>query len=457
MRKSLRWVLLMAVVWTGFLSLEGCSGLSPPPTSQPPTTPKAFYDLKALTSNGLSLELDPTQLWYDEDQQGMRVDTMFVRFPGYPQNISSVARNSTTNFFMNGLCRPTGGYPFEPIFSWVPSSTYRGQVLIGDRLCDEWAADLPKLGPAVLYVLANTSSPAIPVQVILPAPAVNGDVVNATYLFSEELVVGSVDPEVWDEWNPTCETPLVCEAGETVEEKVYLFHSVNDFQLVNTNVADQLGDTIFVCLALETGLFDYFEWVSEYSVMLNSTWGEYAFCNFGQCLDGSVDRVGREASESLGPLTGQCTNNTAIGNWYSLPPYNSSLCSEEYANGTIGINGTEWFGCGWNVLEKVKTINGSCLEGHGFYNACIADGDIPFPSASRIWTQAFASEDPSLGGCPAISTEVTSSPTSTQRQRPLPAPSMEDQAITRLKSLTPSYFLRPADGLSDQRSTISIN
>lgn len=376
---------------------------APPPT--PPTNlPKAFSDMNMTTANGFTAFAAPAQFWYDENQVGQRVSLDFALFSGYPQNVTSVTRNATTYIIQNELCR-TLAQPFAGLFSWLPVAHFNGEVVVDGRLCNEFVFNIPGKGPIILDVLTNRiDGYDIPVRLIAPGSSLNGRVMNNTLTWSTELTIGPVDPSVWeitsDTW--TCATEVICPDGPAfAQENVYLFHDANYFVLNNTNVADQLGDVAFVCLDMETNLFEDFQWVSGYVIEWNTTWGEYSYCNYGTCWGGSVDRVGREGSEGVGYLTGQCTNNSNTGSWYALPPYSEELCPE-YANGTIGINGTVWYGCGWNIIKKIKTINSTCLRDNGFLNACRADGDFPFPTASKIWEQAFASEDPSNGGCPDI-------------------------------------------------------
>ena len=60
--------------------------------------------------------------------------------------------------------------------------------------------------------------------------------------------------------------------------------------------------------------------------------------------------------------------------------------------------------CTWRIVEKLKTINGTCLlEEQGMLNSCIAEGDFPFPKTQQILYNAFASSTTSQGGCPDIS------------------------------------------------------
>jgi len=62
----------------------------------------------------------------------------------------------------------------------------------------------------------------------------------------------------------------------------------------------------FICIAMVSGDYSYFEWISQWQLLVNTTWGEYAYCNFGTCLMGDKHLVGREAANGFGaPLAGQ--------------------------------------------------------------------------------------------------------------------------------------------------------
>jgi hypothetical protein len=60
-----------------------------------------------------------------------------------------------------------------------------------------------------------------------------------------------------------------------------------------------MGDTTFFCSAVIYGGFSYFEWISQWQMEVNSTWGQYTLCNFGSCVGGDNQLVGREASDGL--------------------------------------------------------------------------------------------------------------------------------------------------------------
>jgi len=72
----------------------------------------------------------------------------------------------------------------------------------------------------------------------------------------------------------------------------------------------------FICSALVTGSYHYFQLISQWQLLVNTTWGEYAYCNYGACKMGDTHLVGREAAGGLGaPLTGQVTKMTYLLEW----------------------------------------------------------------------------------------------------------------------------------------------
>lgn len=340
----------------------------------------------------------------------------------YKQEIHLELFNSTFNttifitpkgtlYVANGVCRniSTSGLSGS-WWSWLPFASYNGQVYIDGRgPCDEWVLRIPSKGTLVLDVINGT----LPVRFVAPGassitnPTATG---NSTFYFSPEFTAASYTSSNISIFDvpPECYSMEVCPAGPVENKTFYLFHGANDYTLINTNVADQLGDISFVCTALLSKGFTYFNWVSQYIFNVNTTFGQYGLCNFGTCIGGADDRVGQEAADGAGLIKGgQCQANAELGNWFSLPPYNASLCpggglGDSTYNETVGINGTAWSGCGWKVAEKVKTINGQCLEGHGFVEACLADLGYPWRNATIVWEQAFSSDDPSNGGCAPI-------------------------------------------------------
>jgi len=186
--------------------------------------------------------------------------------------------------------------------------------------------------------------------------------------------------------------------------EVYRFHT-EDYTLDNKDVADAMGDATFICF--EEGITGN-SLVSLYQIEVNTTWGQYALCNFNVCVAQQHNLVGQEAADGLFPNGGQCQANENVGNWYSLDDVGK--CAEGMPVGTDG--------CTWRVLAINKTITSTCLNQIGFYNACLADGGVPYTGATAVFEGAFLSDNPSQGGCPAI-TPPSSSSSSSRSQKNL--------------------------------------
>ena len=145
--------------------------------------------------------------------------------------------------------------------------------------------------------------------------------------------------------------------------------------------------------------------------------------------------VGHEAALGMGDVDGgQCVVNPLVGEWYSLPE--GGKCT----GGAMPGDGS----CTWKATRErppreprlsclapvdlitpmeprivrgrrlahtrtpvaaragVKTIDAQCLFKHGFLAACKADTRAPFTTAQKTFLNAFASTDPTKGGCPAL-------------------------------------------------------
>jgi hypothetical protein len=206
---------------------------------------------------------------------------------------------------------------------------------------------------------------------------------------------------------PNCYGPdPLCDGGEVVELDAFIFHPAHKFDLFNENVADLLGDTVFICAdsISNHSTIDQFQWVSRYTLQMWSAWGQYAECNrptpneTGTCLGTELFAVGRESAYGVKEKCGQCTNNTDTGSWFSLMV--GGMCNTTTQQ--LGPNATLGQ-CTWRMLEKKKTIDGKCLlTTNDMLGVCIKERSYPFAQSSAILLQSFESSDPSKGGCPAI-------------------------------------------------------
>ena len=162
-----------------------------------------------------------------------------------------------------------------------------------------------------------------------------------------------------------------------------------------------IGDTVFVCFDVISNhtISDHYAWVTHYQLEVASKWGMYRECNGypPYCIGAVEANVGRESASAMGYLRGQCDPNEEYGSWYSLPA--AGLCN---ASSPINLEAN----CSWHLLQAVKTIDANCLlVQQDMLKACLQfqqTGD-PAPAAA-VFRAAFASDDPTQGGCPPIPT-----------------------------------------------------
>lgn len=194
-----------------------------------------------------------------------------------------------------------------------------------------------------------------------------------------------------------CPALVECGSG-TVEKELFIFHPEDNFDLAGQDWGDDLGDVFFICEDMQKNGSHFssaYQWISHFLVTFNGTIGQYQNCiGYPSSCKGDNDfYVGKEAPLGLGhQVSGQCENNTAIGNWYSMPVGGQCASLDQLKDGS----------CSW-FPQRLKTINGSCLFDVDDYVAlCKQDQRAPFSTAALAFNAAFNSDDPTLGGCPEI-------------------------------------------------------
>eukprot|EP00730_Choanoeca_flexa_P016571 TRINITY_DN7864_c0_g1_i1.p1 TRINITY_DN7864_c0_g1~~TRINITY_DN7864_c0_g1_i1.p1 ORF type:complete len:401 (+),score=68.60 TRINITY_DN7864_c0_g1_i1:1554-2756(+) len=313
--------------------------------------------------------------------------------------VAGIYYTPTQSFYASeGLCKSTGGH-FTPTFDVLYASTtvYNGTTTVHGIKCDLWVYR----SAAINYTFCTHLETIVLYEVAYSINGLNSD----SALIFANFTPRVSDPSVFTPPAACFQPPPVCNGTDTqhADMDVYIFqppHQVGN--IADQDVGDLRGDTSFVC-------FDYFAnntahdgyaWITQYTVRMATTWGMYRECNGYPplCIGDTVVNVGREAALGNGYLKGQCENNTQFGSWFSLPSVGQCQAGD-----TISIANN----CTWQLLKTVKTIDGQCLVNKpGFAQACRAlgsGGSITKPEA--IFQQAFASDDPSNGGCPPISTE----------------------------------------------------
>ena len=402
--------------------------IAPPPTVEAssrlgPTFPKqweAAYTLKFLKNGKPMVQVVPineNSIMYSDSELRQSVTLSNVKFPGAPaelvgtgkdwMNFSSVMTEPYEGCIINGetLLQKDPG-DFNDLFGWALGAKDGGMVEYNGTMLHAWSLEIAVAGFSSYLLVDATGAPVyLDQNVTVKPPSPYAGKLRLTYDFH------SFTPhKTWPGWATLTKanftSPPRCpnEGGEdppAVTKDLYIFHPQNNFNITGQDMGDVTGDVFFTCIDILTGQntsvdHDY-EWITYWQIDLVPRWGQYQNCNGypPQCFGAENYYVGHEAAQGLGlPMGGQCEVNNATGEWYSLPA--GGKCAAGASPGAAGR-------CTW-APTRVKTIDSACLfQQRGFAAACKADGRAPFASAAEKFRLAFASEDPSKGGCPALS------------------------------------------------------
>ena len=221
---------------------------------------------------------------------------------------------------------------------------------------------------------------------------------TVTLMVFSDVVTTNVDFSVFKNFNKTkIDNPPTCNDRNSKpivkDMDVYVFHPSNEWNISGQDVADLIGDTYFVCFDSTNTQRDHYQYISKYSLSVNTNWGQYRMCNDypPKCVGTENFFIGREASGALGPdQAGQCAENTETGSWYSLPSKGECQGDDTPQSGN----------CTWKINKRIKTINAKCMLDRGLVAACLVDKRLPFATGGRIFSTSF---DDGVVGCPAIS------------------------------------------------------
>jgi len=318
-------------------------------------------------------------------------------------NITTILASNASFLEISGRCQPLPDKDkFAPMWGWLKYAKQLGNMTIDNRPCNLYGLEVPTQN-LTMSVCIDAVTGRVPVSFNISMPSYSAD-----SIYGPDIHEGLTpsDKEMLKIPDRCSEKPPICDGGEASELDVFIFHPANQFDLDNENVADLRGDTAFICLDAISGhtAADAYQWVSRYTLQVWSGWGDYGECNRpsphepGECISFEDFAVGREASFGFKASAGQCSNNSDIGSWFSLP--RDGMCQNDTQ--VLGVEGDGH--CSWRVLEKVKTINGSCLlTDQGMLDSCISEATMPFVKTESVLLSAFTETDPSKGGCPDIS------------------------------------------------------
>jgi len=365
----------------------------------------------------------------DLNEKALRSETLRP-FPGTEQlltNMTSLILGDESYDITGGnhaICRQLpmfGQQRFADMFSWAanPSlSEYVGKRVVAGKACTLWQLRMPnKTAPAM--TLCSDGDAPIELNMSLAMNNSGGGMksFNVSYQFGP-LTEGSkvpeqlfVKPAICDEFIPPCENgrglePILLDA--------YVFHpgiSAGDYNIEDQNVADLQGDALFICmdcLQNQKSFIDHnYTLISRYTLEVSPAFGQYALCNGypdtkppgPSCIGGDPRLVGKEAPFFAGDGELRCVAESPIGFWFGLPK--GGRCPP----GQTPSKDAWRSGCTWSVQKRLKTIHQACLlKDHDYLQYCKADvlEKKGFPRSVKALQAAFASEDPSAGGCKDI-------------------------------------------------------
>ncbi|CAK8991005.1 unnamed protein product, partial [Durusdinium trenchii] len=360
----------------------------------------------------------------DADRKTMRLESLRP-FPGTGElltNMTSLMRANESWDITGGnhpMCRQLpmfGAQRFADLFSWAASpilSQYAGERTVDGRNCSLWRLHAKN---ASMSLCASGDIPVeLNMSVFIKGSTGSAKNFNSTYRFFGALTVGSEVPDFLFQKPSICGSFVPpCENGrglDPVELDAYVFHpglSVADYNIEDQNVADLAGDALFICmdcLQNQSSFIDHnYSLISRYILQVSPAFGQYALCNGypdtkppgPSCIGGDPRLVGKEAPFFAGDDESRCTATSPIGFWFGLPK--GGHCPPGQVPGKDAWAG----GCTWSVQKRLKTIHQACLlKDHGYLNYCKADflEKKGFPRSMAALQAAFASEDPTQGGC----------------------------------------------------------
>eukprot|EP00045_Choanoeca_perplexa_P012787 m.141676 g.141676 ORF g.141676 m.141676 type:complete len:382 (+) comp16135_c0_seq1:1088-2233(+) len=358
-----------------------------------PVLPAQFttsFDLRIYGSN-----LGPGWMQFSKDLKGMYTNnTQVVQYLNQSLVFEQVYTETAIYVSFNDVCRPVEG-TFYDIFGWLVGASFVGNETINDRRCQLWKLDTSHTNFSVCIDAASR-----PVRYRIDLDHYPNDQI---YDFGLDFAAASVvDKSLFVPAQDCLHAAPTChDRTDNATEALlaYIFHPENTTgDIGNQDVADELGDTVFICsdvLDNHTD-FDSYALVSLYNLTVVTNWAQYQQCNEypGVCLGYGGPGVGREASYGVYPNAGQCSNNTEVGNWYSLPK--QGHCQQ---GDTMGLA----YNCTWIIEERIKTIDATCLlKQHGMEASCRAERMVPFTATRAILRKAFESDDVTQGGCPNV-------------------------------------------------------
>jgi len=320
--------------------------------------------------------------------------------------ITQITLTSNMTFLiLNGAKYIASPGTFNNLFGWTLGATNAGIVTWNGMKLTRWILQIPTGNTSYELLVTSDNTPVrqeLNTTVPESVPVYGGKRYSQKHVFNTFHANSALVPDPFENFdiNDYLE-PMRCEPEVEPIKNVtmFIFHPTNNFEIAGQDLGDAQGDVFFTCVDVmlkQPGQIDHdYQWITQWSIELNPTFGQYQNCNGypSNCLGDEHFAVGHAAAQNLGrPVLGQCQLNPETGEWFSLP-----------VGGECPASVTPDFKqCSWRKT-RVKTIDSKCLfDTHNFRSMCEVDGQAPFKAATDIFSQAFSSDNVSDGGCPPI-------------------------------------------------------
>mmetsp|Transcript_21397 Transcript_21397/g.27193 ORF Transcript_21397/g.27193 Transcript_21397/m.27193 type:complete len:482 (-) Transcript_21397:61-1506(-) len=294
-----------------------------------------------------------------------------------PYTHDSVEYLNTQNMKLinNGICRY---YPqhYNNIFSWVPKGEYMGKKEAYGQSLDWFSYETKTSNGNIadFQLLADGNTP-----VVLNVTVTSSKDIMKESIHFTDFQEATIDPSVFQTPDSCVGEGIICDGGSIETMDMILFSPTNDTSLMNKNTGDLNGAAGSICEATQENSLRSADFISLYSVEVNTAWGQYGICYNGYCNGANTYSVGRAASFRVKDQEGQCSDNSDTGSWFSLVAGAQCTEDQQIEDGT----------CSWKVVSHQTTITGECLKSHGFVSSCESDPLIPFTSSAQILQEAL--------------------------------------------------------------------
>jgi len=360
------------------LALSNANSLQTPP-AKPKLDPVFTAHVNVQTPVG-GLPFNMTGTFLYDINNGVLLD-LITSFFGYSFDYLSIETPTGSYLEINGQCRPSAN-TFTGWFGWIQGADFNGTRTVNGVACNEW--QIARGGVPVVGACA-TDTTIVEFSVYGGARGVNIIFSNVTAAMSNPIPVPA----------DCTQPPPACPQAGWKQLQFYRLHSYFDQAVGQRNFADIMGDFAYICPVLyqnDTRLVNNATVVSQFEILVNTTWGQYALCNAGICVGGDNAHVGQEAAMGVGKHGGLCQSNALTGNWYSFT--NASMCPSTTMPPSPD--------CSWQVVRRVKSVTTACLVANDLYDACVDDirnGGFPWKAAVTVLKRALTFSSGTPGGC----------------------------------------------------------